>query len=136
MIQYSVDTSACVALLNGSPTLRATVAKALGEGSVLSVSTIALPELWFDAETSARPEQKSARIEAFLAGPVHIMPFDEADARMAGDVRARLRRAGTPLGAYDAMIAGQVLRRGLTVVTADTADFGRVDGLLREDWTR
>jgi len=34
------------------------------------------------------------------------------------------------------MSAGQALRRGLPVITADTADFGRVDGLLWEDWMR
>jgi tRNA(fMet)-specific endonuclease VapC len=47
---------------------------------------------------------------------------------------ARLQRAGTPIGAYDAMIAGQALRRGLTVITADADAFGRVDDLMWEDW--
>ncbi len=32
------------------------------------------------------------------------------------------------------MIAGQALRRGLTVITADADDFGRVDDLMWEDW--
>ena len=41
-----------------------------------------------------------------------------------------LQRAGTPIGAYDTMIAGQALRRGLTVITADADDFGRVDDLM------
>jgi tRNA(fMet)-specific endonuclease VapC len=32
------------------------------------------------------------------------------------------------------MIAGQALRRGLTVITTDADDFGRVDDLMWEDW--
>lgn len=135
MIEYSLDTNACVAVINGtSPTLRTTIAEAIGEGSVLCVSTVVLHELWFGAAKSARAAHNAERIQAFLAGPLHVLPFDEADARAAGEVRARLQRAGTPIGAYDTMIAGQALRRGLTVITADSDDFSRVDDLMWEDW--
>lgn len=135
MIEYSLDTSACIALLNGkSLALRTMVTEALGEGSVLCVSTVVLHELWFGAAKSECPAHNASRIQAFLSGPVQVMPFDEADARAAGDVGARLQRAGTPIGAYDTMIAGQALRRGLTVITADTHDFSRVDDLMWEDW--
>lgn len=135
MIEYSLDTNACIALLNGSSAaLRHMVTEALGEGSVLCVSSVVLHELWFGAAKSARPAHNASRIQAFLSGPVHVLPFDEADARAAGEVRARLQRAGTSIGAYDTMIAGQALRRGLTVITADADDFGRVDDLMWEDW--
>lgn len=135
MIEYSLDTNACVALLNGSSsTLRTMVTEALGEGSVLCVSSVVLHELWFGAAKSARPAHNASRIQAFLLGPVHVLPFDEADARAAGEVRARLQQAGTQIGAYDTMIAGQALRRKLTVITADADDFGRVDDLMWEDW--
>ena len=135
MIEYSLDTNACIALLNGSSsTLRTMVTEALGEGSVLCVSSVVLHELWCGAAKSGRPAHNASRIQAFLSGPVHVLPFDEADARAAGEVRARLHRAGTPIGAYDTMIAGQALRRGLTVITADADDFGRVDDLMWEDW--
>jgi tRNA(fMet)-specific endonuclease VapC len=135
VIEYSLATTACIALLNGSPsTLRTMVTEALGEGSVLCVSSVVLHELWVGAATSAQPAHNASRIQAFLSGPVQVLPFDEADARAAGEVRARLQRAGTSIGAYDTMIAGQALRRGLTVITADADDFGRVDGLMWEDW--
>ena len=69
-------------------------------------------------------------------GIVEILPFDEADARAAGEVRAQLERVGQPIGAYDALIAGQAVRRGLTLVTANAREFERVDGLMCEDWAR
>jgi tRNA(fMet)-specific endonuclease VapC len=46
-----------------------------------------------------------------------------------------LEKIGTPIGAYDLLIAGQALRRGLTVVTANTSEFSRVAELSWEDWT-
>ena len=137
MIEYSLDTNLCIALINGtSLPARTMVVEALGEGSVLCISTVVLHELWYGVAKSARPDHNAARVQTFLAGPVEILPFDEADARAAGDVRARLERAGTPIGAYDTMIAGQAVRRGLTVVTADSDDFSRVDDLMWEDWAR
>jgi hypothetical protein len=52
---------------------------------------------------------------------------------MAGAIRAELERSGTPIGAYDTLIAGQAVRRGLTQVTANVAEFDRVAGLRWED---
>ncbi|HEV7679743.1 MAG TPA: PIN domain-containing protein [Candidatus Dormibacteraeota bacterium] len=50
-------------------------------------------------------------------GPVEVVDFDDEDARTAGQVRATLEAAGTPIGAYDVLIAGQAVRRGSTLVT-------------------
>jgi predicted nucleic acid-binding protein len=55
--------------------------------------------------------------------------------RAAGRVRAELVAAGTPIGAYDILIAGQAVRSGATLVTADSREFARVRGLAWEDWT-
>jgi hypothetical protein len=46
----------------------------------------------------------------------------------------RLAAAGTPIGAYDVLIAGQALVRALTLVTHNTGEFQRVPGLRLEDW--
>jgi tRNA(fMet)-specific endonuclease VapC len=42
--------------------------------------------------------------------------------------------AGTPIGPYDALIAGQALARSLTLVTHNMREFQRVVGLSIEDW--
>jgi tRNA(fMet)-specific endonuclease VapC len=49
-------------------------------------------------------------------------------------VSAALETTGTPIKAYDLLIAGQALRRRLPLVTADVREFGRVVGLARRDW--
>lgn len=134
-MEYSLGTNACIAVINGTPpALRTMIAEAVGQGSLLCVSAVVLHELWLGAAKSARAADNAERIQAFLAGPLQVLPFDEADARAAGEVRARLQRAGTPIGAYDTMIAGQAIRRGITLVTANSREFARIDGLMWEDW--
>ena len=54
----------------------------------------------------------------------------------AGRLRAELARAGTPIGPYDAMIAGHARSRGFVLVTNNTREFSRVSGLRLDDWTQ
>ncbi len=137
MIEYALDTNACIALINGSSVpVRRRFKHALAEGSILCVSTVALHELWYGVAKSARRDYNTERVQAFLSGPISILPFDEADGRAAGEVRALLEREGRPVGAYDALLAGQAVRRGITLVTSNVREFERVDDLMWEDWSR
>jgi tRNA(fMet)-specific endonuclease VapC len=63
-----------------------------------------------------------------------VLDFDKEDAQQAGEVRALLASNGTPIGAYDVLIAGQAVARNLILVTHNTREFGRVPGLRLEDW--
>jgi tRNA(fMet)-specific endonuclease VapC len=63
-----------------------------------------------------------------------LVPFDEKDAGIAGDLRATLDASGRPIGPYDLLIAAQALRMGATLVTANVAEFARVEGLNWRDW--
>ena len=76
------------------------------------------------------------RLRDFFGGGWRVADFDEEDARRAGEVRAQLEREGKPIGAYDILIAGQALRRGHKLVTANSKEFARVKGLHWEDWTK
>jgi tRNA(fMet)-specific endonuclease VapC len=71
---------------------------------------------------------------AFLALDVTPWPFEPEDAEEAGDIRAELERAGTPIGPYDVLIAAQARRRSALLVTANMGEFTRVPGLRIEDW--
>jgi tRNA(fMet)-specific endonuclease VapC len=75
-------------------------------------------------------------LEAFFAGWVTLLPFDEEDARAAGNVRAKMEAIGRPVGAYDLLIAGQAMRHKMTLVSANTKEFKRIEALLWEDWTK
>ena len=137
MIEYCLDTNVCIAVINGtSIPVRRRLKRVLEQRSVVCVPTVVLHELWYGVAKSAQREMNTQRVQAFLSGPFEILPWDDADARAAGEVRALLEKAGQAIGAYDALIAAQALRRGITLVTANTREFKRVDDLMWEDWTR
>jgi tRNA(fMet)-specific endonuclease VapC len=130
-----LDTNAVIVALNnpGSP-VRARINQARDNGIPLCISVIVLFELWYGAAKSDQRQRNSERLVDFLTGPIQILSFDAEDAREAGDIRAALAKAGTPIGPYDVLIAAQARRRGATLVTANTREFARVPGLKTEDW--
>ena len=137
MIEYVLDTNVCIDIINGrSIPVRSRLKDVLAEGSVVCVSSVVLHELWYGVAKSARRDYNTERLQAFLSGPFEILEWDDADARAAGEVRALLERDGQMIGAYDALIAAQAVRRGITLVTANSREFKRVDGLMWEDWAR
>ncbi|HYS48061.1 MAG TPA: type II toxin-antitoxin system VapC family toxin [Xanthobacteraceae bacterium] len=132
-----LDTNAVIAVLNerASP-VRARIDQATGLGHTFALSSIVLFELRYGAAKSARPERNARRIVDFLAGPIEVLPFEEADADEAGDIRAALERAGTPIGPYDVLVAAQARRRNAVLITANRREFARVPRLRFEDWAK
>jgi len=99
--------------------------------SEIALSTIVQYELYSGSHQSPRRREQIEGIEE-LALP--ILSFNSDDARAASEIRADLKRKGTPIGPYDLLIAGQARSRGLTVVTRNVGEFRRVDGLQVEAW--
>jgi tRNA(fMet)-specific endonuclease VapC len=135
-VNYLLDTNAVVALLRNKPAgVREQYREAEAAGDYLALSSVVLFELWYGVAKSGQVQENTERLRVLLSGDLNLLDFDDEDARTAGQVRAALEKAGTPIGAYDLLIAGQALRRGLTVVTANTSEFSRVTGLSSQDWT-
>jgi tRNA(fMet)-specific endonuclease VapC len=136
-LSYLLDTNACIALINGRPAgVRERFALASTAGEPILTSSVVVFELWYGVAKSAQRPSNETRLGAFLAGPLEVVEFDEDDAHIAGDIRARLETVGTPIGAYDILIAAQGLRRDAIVVTANASEFARVPELRWEDWAR
>ncbi|MGH7187776.1 MAG: type II toxin-antitoxin system VapC family toxin [Acetobacteraceae bacterium] len=130
-----LDTNAIIAVLNNRPaSVRERLARELARGEQIGVPVIALFEMIYGYEKSARREQNRAALSAFLALDVEPLAFEPADAEHAGAIRVHLERAGTPIGAYDLLIAAQARRHGAPLVTANGHEFTRVPGLACEDW--
>ena len=135
MTTYLLDTNACIALINGTEiNVRRRFKRAVARESVILLSSIVAFELWYSVAKSQRKDHNTQRLETFLGGPLEWALFDEDDARAAGTVRAELETVGRPVGAYDVLLAGQARRRGATLVTSNTKEFARVQGLKWEDW--
>jgi tRNA(fMet)-specific endonuclease VapC len=124
-------------MINGTPTgVRIRFQKATGSGAQVFVSTIVAFELWYGVAKSARAEFNRGRLATFFAGPITLLPFEDEDAQRAGLVQAALEMSGKPIGAYDVLLAGQALRRELTLVTANASEFSLVKNLLWQDWAK
>jgi tRNA(fMet)-specific endonuclease VapC len=135
-VNYLLDSNAVVALLRNKPAgVRERYREAEASGDYLALSSVVLFELWYGVAKSSQVQENTERLRVLLSGDLDLLDFDDEDARTAGQVRAGLEKAGTPIGAYDLLIAGQALRRELTVVTANTSEFSRVTGLSWQDWT-
>jgi tRNA(fMet)-specific endonuclease VapC len=131
MIKYLLDTNILIyAIKNRPPVVRELFNRHYGQ---LAVSTISVGELVYGAEKSAFPERNLADIESMLAR-VEVLSFDEAAAHHFGQIRAELYRLGTPIGPYDMMLAGQARSAGLILVSNNTKEFERVNGLRLENW--
>jgi len=72
----------------------------------------------------------------FFSGPVQLLPFEAEDAEIGGGIRAELEVRGKPVGPYDILIAAQAINRSLTLVTADTSEFGRLKNLSLANWAK
>lgn len=84
--------------------------------------------------TQQRARQETGTSARCLFSVVGTEPFEEADAQATAAIRAALKSTGQPIGAYDALIAGTGVARGLIVVTANVGEFNRVSGLQVENW--
>lgn len=101
----------------------------------MALAMIVYHELMYGAAASERRRANEDKIAVFIAsGGLVLLPFDVADAAEAADIRAHLRRLATPIGPYDVLIAAQARRAGAPLVTANTAEFARVPGLIVIDW--
>ena len=135
-LNYLLDTNAVIALLRDDPPrVRNRLRQVVAEGASIAVSSIVLYELWYGVARSARRRENAERLRVFLSGNIEIVAFDDEDAVAAGDLRAALETAGTPIGAYNLLIAAQALRTGTTLVTANVSEFARLRGLVWQDWT-
>lgn len=62
-------------------------------------------------------------------------PYDDAAAESAARIRHGLEVKGLVIGPRDTQIAGLALSRDWTIVTSNTKEFSRIEGLKLEDWT-
>ena len=133
---FCLDTNIVIAAINLRPAhIRARLDVELSAAVMIGIPAIVLFEMRYGAAKSDQRARSEAGLESFLSLAVTPWPFETEDAVHAGDIRAELEKAGTPIGHYDYLIAAQARRRGATLVTANLREFARVPGLLVTDWT-
>ena len=134
-MNYLLDTNVCIALINGTSSMtRRRYFQATSHQIIPQTSSIVAHELWYGVAKSGRVTQNANRLTAFLNNAVAVLDYTEQDAQAAGEIRAELESKGQRIGEYDTLIAGQAFSKNLILVTANMREFGRVKGLVVEDW--
>ena len=131
-MRYLLDTSVCIAFLNGNDTGVRDRLLSIQPKDV-ALCSIVKAELVYGARHSKKVEENLQRLDRFFE-PFHSLPFDDATADQYGLIRAQLRREGSPIGANDMMIAAIAVYAELTLVTRNQSEFRRVAGLRVEAW--
>jgi tRNA(fMet)-specific endonuclease VapC len=132
-MKFLLDTDACIyALKRNEKVLRRLLATPRED---VAVSVITEAELRTGAAKSSAPVRTLRLIENFLR-PLTILDFMSEDAVTYVSVRAKLERAGTPIGPLDMLIASQAVARRLALVSNNEREFRRVASLNVENWSR
>jgi tRNA(fMet)-specific endonuclease VapC len=97
------------------------------------MSVITYLELVYGAWKSQRREENLERIKE-LELLIPVLPLDASTGRHYGQVRVELERKGSPIGAYDLLIAAHALSLELTLVTNNVREFRRIAQLRLENW--
>lgn len=130
-MKYLLDTNAVIAILNGDERFL-TKLEQYDENEFV-ISSIVLSELYYGAYKSQRKTQNLDKIKLL---PFKVVQFNRTDADIAGKIRTDLESKGTPIGAYDTLIAGQAVAQDLILITHNVGEFQRVEGLKIEDWLK
>ena len=130
MTRYLLDTNAVIALLNDAESPLARRVRQHKPADIC-ISSIVAHELFYGAFKSQRAASNVAIVDSLQ---FEVLEYDKEDARRAGQVRAYLALKGTPIGPYDVLIAGQAQARSMILVTGNTDEFKRVEGLTIENW--
>lgn len=129
-----IDASILIEAERGRLDLAAHVTHHAEEEAFLSVVTAS--ELLHGVHRAHRPDQR-ARRSAFVEGVLERFPLLEIDlatARAHARLWADLSVAGRLIGPNDLWLAAACIAHGLTIVTGNAREFGRVPGLKVEAW--
>ncbi|TAG95810.1 MAG: type II toxin-antitoxin system VapC family toxin [Oscillatoriales cyanobacterium] len=129
---YLLDTNTCIGYLNGRSIGVLRRLQALPSQDV-AVCSVVKAELFYGSMRSNNPARSLAQQQDFLNRFISL-PFDDQSAVIYGQIRAGLAVSGTPIGPNDLLIASIALANNLILVTHNTREFIRVQGLRLEDW--
>ena len=127
-----LDTDTCIEILRGNA---AVIERRATLDDDVATTWINAAELHFGAAKSIAPHDNHALVERFL-DTLDVIGLDRGSARVFGDTKALLQRAGVGIADADLFIGSAALAHGATVVTGNTRHFEGIPGLVLEDWIR
>jgi len=99
----------------------------------VAISAITLYELEVGIAKSNNSKKRRKQLET-LVSLIAVLPFTSKEAAVTAIIRAKLENQGIPIGPLDNLIAGIALCSNTILVTHNTKEFIRIEGLTIEDW--
>jgi tRNA(fMet)-specific endonuclease VapC len=130
--KYLIDTNTCIYFIKGLYNLKSKFEQIDPDNCFISEITLA--ELKYGVENSEKREKNQKVLDNFLTG-IKIVPIYHSLDLYAKE-KARLRKAGTPIDDFDLLIGVTSVTHNLVIVTNNTKEFVRIDGITLEDWTK
>jgi tRNA(fMet)-specific endonuclease VapC len=130
-MRYMLDTNMCIYAQKNNTNVINAIKEHWQEG--LCISSITLAELEYGVQASVNVNKNTIALAKFLT-IVDVLPFDDGAAIEYGKICADLRKKGTPIGTMDMLISAHAKSEGLIVVTNNTREFKRVEGLELDNW--
>jgi tRNA(fMet)-specific endonuclease VapC len=131
-VKYLLDTNVVSDFARGKPAVMARLRQEAPRQ--LAISVITEMEIEHGLARNPNLAPRVREVMRMLLSTISVLPFEREDARVAAQLRASLNSQGTPIGAYDLLLAACALRQGLKIVTHNAREFVRIGGLGLEDW--
>lgn len=129
---YFLDTNTCIYFMNGK--FQSVRDRFLSiSPKEIKIPSIVKAELLLGAYKSQFSEQTINKVENFLK-PFEIIPFTNEITKDYAEIRSNLEKLGKTIGANDYIIAATAKNKDGIVVTHNTSEFSRVNGITLEDW--
>jgi len=132
---YMLDTCICSFIMREHPAsviqrLTAEVEK----GNRIVVSAVTYAEMRYGQIGKKASAKHKMLVDEFVKRLDAVLPWDQQVVDATVEIMRDLTCAGTPIGPNDTAIAGHAIASGCTLVTNNVREFGRVKGLVYEDW--
>jgi tRNA(fMet)-specific endonuclease VapC len=132
-MRYLLDTNTVSHLVRNPHGIVAEKIRIVGEQRICT-SIIVASELRYGAAKKHSP-RLTAQLDAVL-GALEVVPFEFPADATYGTLRAKLEKAGRPIGGNHLLIAAHALALGCAIVSDNEREFARISGLSRENWLR
>jgi len=134
-LNYMLDTCICSFIMREQPiTVLQKLQEVVGNQHRIVISAITYQEMQYGLLGKKASPKHAVLVQEFLKRVDEILPWDKAAVDATTEVKRHLMAKGTPIGNNDTAIAGHAIATGCVLVTNNTREFQRVEGLKLEDW--
>jgi len=132
-----LDTNICSFIMREQPiSLLEKLQKCVMNNNSIVISAITYSEMRFGAIGKKASPKHNYLVDAFCERVDAILAWDKAAVDATTVIKKCLSDVGMSIGNNDTAIAGHAIAVNAILVTNNTREFSRVEGLSLEDWSQ